>query len=423
MAITVGPLTPISAALQQRYSFGSITRTNNTGNITPIGLSRDRNWHFGASGNDLRYSADDGATWALVNTFPYRVDGVTELDDGECLVFCYASAATPSYVFRSTGWSSNKLTATWAQTMTTPGGIRGDWTAGPQAAVGSDVIFSEYGAGTVLGDSTTNSTKSRRVHRSNDGGKAGTWVQILDILTDPALGVVAPNQAGVHVHCARLDPYSPTKRVYVSYGDATGNGEDLFGITCMQLMYMDNFDGVWRGVPLPTNWPVSSSTKDNRMLQVTDIFFTKYGIVLMPDSPPYAVGVIARDGNTLGSFRAGPLFTASVDATFIIGYSIRQAYSSAANNPHPIFAAAQATSTAATSTVGANFTHGRIAASHDGGTNWYEIWAEDQDGVWNTIPNCYGPSLRGKCLWSSGYNNGGAWANGCLINATLNAPA
>lgn len=418
MAITLQAQTPKDPRVTNTHKFANISRVNNTGAYTPCGLSKDRTTHFfrkTANNNTAYYSTDDGTTITALYTFTEPFQSIIETNDGEALAMTISASVLPAYIYKSSGWSTNKTTATWTRVHTMPGGVRYEWSM-PQCSVkGSNVVVAEYGPQTVTGDLTANDAKAWRIYVSTNNGNSFTQTAVTP-LTDPNSLISVPNIDGVHIHAVCYDIY--WDRIWVSYGDNTGKGPEVYGVGNQQIMYSDDLGASWQHFAYPSDWNI---TVRGDAIQVTAIASTPDTICFVPDGKPFAVMVIPRAGyRVMGKFRIGPMFTMSNSSTQTIGWTINQAYGDVSM---PLFAVCSAKNDEASAASNANIVHASVMVSSNRGVDWIEIYNERADGR-NTYscPNIYGPSVRGKVVWASGWTNGGAWTNGALCTANVTNP-
>lgn len=211
-----------------------------TGAVKPVGISRDRLTVYGADTNILKRSVDEGITWTNITTtaFPVgQINGLQETDDGEALCFVSPSGQ-PGRVYRSTGWTANKLTATWALVLTAVGGAANNYGLN-SANFGDDAIVpgtSRYGVigcyGTQTPASGDATTSGRYVYWTENYG--ASWTQVFDLYTWGA------NTAGLHIHAAAYDPW--WDRIWVTWGDVVMNGK-------LDTVYSDDHGATWVQVP------------------------------------------------------------------------------------------------------------------------------------------------------------------------------
>lgn len=207
--------------------------------VKPVGISNNRLIFYGADTNVLKQSVDEGVTWTTITVAGLpagQINGLQETDDGEALLYI-SPTALPGRVYRSTGWTANKLTATWALVLTETGGAPNNFGLNC-ANFGSNKIVantSKYGVigcyGTQTPASGDATTSGRYVYWTENFG--ATWTQVFDLYTWGA------NTAGLHVHSAAYDPW--WDRIWVAWGDVVMNGKldvvysDDHGVTWVQL--------------------------------------------------------------------------------------------------------------------------------------------------------------------------------------------
>lgn len=243
------------------------TVTTRTGNVAPIdALADGLLYGHDATLNRLYSSADSGATWTQVNAnLPTLISGaegtgLRDVPGGEVLLMLRAGG-----VYRSTGWSTNKATATWSQVFACtsdawvlPGGLD---------VQGDRVIVCEY---------AIPRTASRKMAVSTDGGQTFTLAKDLNV-DYPA------NTADTHWHAVGIDPHVGSGRFWAAHGDGPN-----------RLLYSD--DG--------TTW-----TEFETGHQPMSITATAYGIILGSDAEPNGLAFIDRDTMTMRqvvTWRGGP---------------------------------------------------------------------------------------------------------------------
>jgi hypothetical protein len=366
----------------------------NSGGRRPIGISRDRATVFAATSTGLYQSVNDGVSWTTVRTgFPRNVVAIQELTDGEALVFLQDGASAPGQIMRSTGWSTNKTTATWASVLTSVGGYFNPLWSGNHQTIGSNGkgIVAEYGSQTsASGDQTA---RARRVWVTSDFGV--TWTQVLDVYTYPT-GSNA--NVGVHTHGAFYD--EAWDRMWVTFGDNTGDGPVVSG-GLAQIGYSDDMGVTWNFLALPATYSG---------VQVTTMAASSKFLLALPDGDPASVQLWKRTGyRELGPRREGAQFRGGTGAQ-VIGQALHQA-----GPGLPIFASWM-TSVATRATV---------VCSADEGRTWREVWttAEIVPPQYLTnlgILNIVGPTLNGVVLGHlTGYTPAGFTA--ATLRATYSA--
>lgn len=186
---------------------------------------------------------------------------VVELADGELLLGTLSSGSF-GFVRKSSGWATNPKTATFVQVLSL-GGTRPDpqyafhqWTMrGP-----ATVWVSEGGPQTSggAGNATADAGRATRLWRSDDNG--ASWVVDFD-LRDYATSQGVQYPAGVHLHGFAYDAVQ--RRLWVCYGDGTGQGDDIAGLANAQVIYREDGGTGWTKLALPLNWKAASSALDS----------------------------------------------------------------------------------------------------------------------------------------------------------------
>jgi hypothetical protein len=417
MTITNRAIT--TSALANRHSLANVTRTQLTYSI--IGISKDRSLVFGALTTGLYQSSDDGGTFTLIHTFPNNVRGIIELSNGEALVLCHGSSST---CYGSSGWSTSKTGATWAATST--GAFAGDYVptqwSFTQRSAGSNgvIVTNTYGAKTTTGAATlaANIGAGCKVFMSTDFG--ASFTKIWDILesNNGSNGVPAPNSNGNHVHCAIYD--EEWDRIWISYGDAVGNGFLVSGNTKIQLVYSDDRGANWITLNLPTDYTQGAGGG----MQFTTIMCTHDAVLLLPDAVPFSVGVFPKIGpRQLGAFRVGPNLVsdttqggANSQSNSIIAQAVTQAF----GTNMPLFAGMNQFGSGVY-----QLEKPRILASSNNGQDWYELlsFPKEAAGVTSVNITLYGPTLNGKVIGQHSYRGpSGTWTNGSMIRGDLINP-
>ncbi|CAM3285234.1 MULTISPECIES: hypothetical protein [Sphingomonas] len=184
---------------------------------------------------------------------------VFETEDGELLIGLISSGSFGS-IRKSSGWSANRQTATFTQVLSI-GGTKPDqeYSLHQWAARGATVWAAESGPQTAggSGNVSTDNGRAVRLWRSDDNGNGSSWVVDLDI-RDFAASQGVPYPAGVHLHGYAYDAVA--KRLWVCYGDDTGQGDDIAGLANAQVIYKDDGTTTWQKMALPLNWKAPSST-------------------------------------------------------------------------------------------------------------------------------------------------------------------
>jgi len=426
MTVTSGPITALPAIVDAPYAFANEQRFASAAGVIPIGMSRDRATIFGAvrNGGALGlYAINDltGAT-TLIHSFPYRPWALVETYDGEALCAC-ADLASAVTVYRSSGWSANRATATWTSVLTMTGAPLPEYSAN-RWSMGTNgvMVISEQGAQTVAttatGDNaadnatalTNNAAKARRAYVTANNG--ATWTLLYDQLTQSPL--LEPRQInGTHLHGVQYD--EAWDRVWISYGDNTGQGPALYGAGGLQLIYSDDWRNVltggtvtWNTIPLPTDYP---STTVSSAIQLVGMLITSKAIILQPDGIPFAPMIIPRAGyRQIGVIRYGPMMPIT-NGIQIIGKDI-----SWAGSGYPAIASFSINNS--TNAAMAFLPH--LYASADEGVNWFEIW-KDPVRTRRTADrvSAFGPTVNNKMVAATQDTNNGASTNGYVITWDL----
>lgn len=375
----------------KRYSLMGVSRVLQDA-YRICGMSADRTMVYARNGTGLYGSTDDGATWILLKNFAFSVGGMCETRNGECLVSIGGSANLQL----SSGWSTNRATATWTSVLTSAGGnFVPNWSLKP-SNFGSNgvIVVNEYGAQTSAGTESGDATKARRVYMSTDHGK--TWTIIFDICTTTSVKYAI----GVHMHSCCY--HETDDRIYITYGDNTGQGVTLGGSSNCQLAYSDDRGATWNWITGPTDWGGG--------LQFTNVIATDNNLILQPDGQQYGLATIKRTGyRTLAAFHSMNMFTSVAPAT-VIGQGLYQHWTGA---ERPILAYCNWSGT------GQNVRN-RLLMSSDGGNTWNEAYAnKDTPYLSFGDMDVYGPTASGKILGWENWNNGGAWGAGAKIIATM----
>ncbi|WP_455156035.1 hypothetical protein, partial [Sphingomonas zeae] len=139
---------------------------------------------------------------------------VFETQDGEILIGMISSGTFGS-IRKSSGWSTNRQTATFTQVLSI-GGTKPDqeYSLHQWSARGSTVWVAESGGQTSGGAGNVSADNGRavRLWRSDDNGNGPSWVVDLDI-RDFAASQGVPYPAGVHLHGYAYDAVA--KRLWV----------------------------------------------------------------------------------------------------------------------------------------------------------------------------------------------------------------
>lgn len=422
MTTASGPIAALPSVVNMPYSLANEQRIASAAGVVPVSMSRDRTTIFGfvrnAAANGLYTINDTTGATTLLYTFSNKASAIVETYDGEALVVISGA------VWRSTGWSANKATATWASVLTIPGGTpfpdysANRWSMGTNGVM----VIAEQGAQTIgttaTGDNaadnatavTNNAARAHRCYVTADNGK--TWFTLIDLLTDSPL-VEARLSSGVHPHGWQYD--EEWDCMWGGFGDNTGQGPNLFGTSKLQLIYSFDWRNVltggkatWNTIPL---LPDYQSTVAAYALQVVGMLITSKNVILGPDGIPYGFMIIPRLGyRQMGAVRFGPMLPFTTGGG-MIGKDITWAGSG-----YPVFASYAISN-------GTNETTGllpHLFCSADEGSNWFEIWKDSNRA---RLPSekvaAFGPTVNNKVVASTQNTNGGASANGYTITWDL----
>jgi hypothetical protein len=356
------------------------------------GMSADRTMVYSRNGNSIYGSTDDGVTWTLLKTFAFGVGGMCETRNGECLVVIGGSANLQL----SSGWSTNRATATWTSVLTTLGGsLVASWVLKP-SNFGSNgvIVVNEYGAHAQSPTESGNENKARRVYLSEDHGK--TWRIIFDVCT---YGLVQ-YPIGVHMHASCY--HETDDRIYITYGDNTGGGISIGGSANIQAAYSDDRGATWVFIPGFADWGGG--------LQFTNVMCTDQNLILQTDGQQYGMMTVKRTGyRTLGAAHTINMYTSTSPAT-VIGQGLYQHWAGA---DRPIIAQVNWTGSG-------QYIRNRLLISLDGGNTWNESYA-NKDPAFLSFGDMdvYGPTASGNLLGWENWNNGGTWGAGAKISATM----
>lgn len=223
-------------------------------------------WIYGASSKSLYRKSKVSDSWQLVYTFSSgdAITGLRQLGDGEVII-----ARSTDGMWKSTGWATNPLTATWRQVLVTNGRVT-------QFSFDVDKVSGWVSVTTYINGDMTN---SRYVWLSKDNGNS--FNQIMDMLTfEPTI-----DKTHSHFHTASLDPYvNPSNpRIWVSYhktnADPTNNAAPI-----KRIKYSD--DG-------GQNWVNFSDAN----YQPTVARATKYGMLFASDEELVGLYKVDRKSN------------------------------------------------------------------------------------------------------------------------------
>jgi hypothetical protein len=383
-----------------RYSFANQVWFNASSTI--LALLKDRQTFIGATGVKLQMStnvdqstATTTPTWTDIYSFPPGRSpvAITLLANGEVMV-ATTTAGWAGWVYLSTGWATNPLTATWSLVLTATGGNGGGYRSYcmHQWSHGTDgtVLFSESGAQST-GNAGADVTAARRVYLSRNFGadNFNGGVPILDLLAyATAQGV--PNAQTMHLHGVAYD--EDDRRIYVIFGDDNYPHAGLVaGAGYAQCIYSDDFGVTWQKLPQPAtaaSWPATSHA------QYLNLTITKSALIFAPDvSLPGAIVVYPKNGyRNLGDGIIGP----AMGTTGVGGLNTRVDMKVRC----PIWFSGQVYNKD-------GFTQGRyltIPMTDDDGLTWssVQIWMPAQNPLvysfgFNAV---WGPTRRGKMVAS-----------------------
>ncbi|MBO9188092.1 hypothetical protein ACQZ4Y_19795 [Rhizobium sp. L80/93] len=267
----------------------------------PICLLADGTFFGGFGSQTLWQStdfADNIASPTRTNLFTFTranttITTILPLDSGEILVIIKDSIY--SYIYRSSGFATNRLTATWTLVLSPAGqgGIADNYSAHQWAQANGKVILAESGAQTSGGSDivATDDTRAVRIYVSLDDGQTFTTKDIRTI----AAGYGVPYPAGVHCHGVAYDKV--WDRFYWLYGDGTGDGKNIAGYGYSQVLYSDDNGTTWNKLPSFTHWMQTSSSDLSQTGQFISVAFTDDVIVFTPDvTRPIAEFIVRRAG-------------------------------------------------------------------------------------------------------------------------------
>ena len=280
----------------------TIANTTDIASATPIfALSKDGLTYFRADpANGLRLQASNdlttnpsSPTWANLYTFPSSsstvLAGLLELEDGECLAFVN-NIGFNSKVYRSSGWTANRATSTWAQVLAAGSGSGSkdflDWyNAVPNMASGGVVILTENGGQTSGGaGNATADEANRAVHAYVSADNGATWPYTFN-LRDYAAAQGVANPAGVHMHGCGY--YAPDDTGWLCYGDSNGDGKAIAGANNNQVLFCHGLKAalvagqapVWQKQVNFTHWQKSDGTAGQYLHAIT----SDRGVLFTPD--------------------------------------------------------------------------------------------------------------------------------------------
>lgn len=228
--------------------------------IRPVGYWGGYFWGADSS-NRLNRSSDFGATWTLVSSSADRtILQIFPTVDGEMLIHNSAG------VSKSSGWTADPSTATWATVLSRPVGNTADFLKWGVDGDGQKFIATHYQAGGGF-------AQSRYVWISTDAGD--TWDIVWDTVAE-----FPDHHQNSHIHAACYDPWDD--RFYFTEGHAEPVG----------IRYSDDDGATWTRMDNDLGMSPAFTT-----MKATD-----FGIVCGTDGPPNGVFVIRRqtDPDQLG---------------------------------------------------------------------------------------------------------------------------
>lgn len=238
-------------------TFSALTATT----TIPVGVLAD-GFLYGYAAQTLKRSSDQGATWTDVRTdLPTGVGEFITVKDtsgGEVLV------VFASMIYRTTGWASNKATATLTGVRAANGVASFyQWGVDTNPATGLCVATNYQGTGPF--------TDSRYAWKSTDGGL--TWAVMYDLLDH--LGEVAgATNSNSHLHTCIIDPWADDRIWLVWHrSEVVGGGN---------VLYSDNGG---------TSWTKIASNQPTAAIAV------KGGVVFSTDELPNGAYVVTRTAN------------------------------------------------------------------------------------------------------------------------------
>lgn len=190
----------------------------------PIGSIADGRL-YGRDGTRLMVSDNLGTTWALVRDLPTSDGAIITLydtTDGEVILVFEKG------IYRTTGWGTNKATATLTKTLSAPG-----TSTFYQWGTDSDPGSGWATAATYVGSMPYN--HARYCWLSKDGGR--TWAVVYDLAdhVDETGGTLAD----CHTHLTAIDRWAgPTPRIWFTWHRAGLSG---YGYT----LYSDDGGQTW----------------------------------------------------------------------------------------------------------------------------------------------------------------------------------
>ena len=214
-----------------------------------------------ASNGSLWQSTDDLLTWTQCTGWgggAFPVD-IRPVSGGEVVLIATTAA------FRSTGWATNPITATWTQVATPTASINGQ-----PSATFIPSVFDTFGQYVLIGEYAVPRDSATALQLSTDGGT--TFTKVFDLNT-----YYPANIPGSHYHGVAIDGFKTgTPRLWFSHGD------DVRGV-----FYSDDLGATWTSLP-------STSEVDLQAKNMMSMSATRYGIVMNTDSYPDGVFRVLR---------------------------------------------------------------------------------------------------------------------------------
>jgi hypothetical protein len=377
----------------------------------PLYLSDDRRRFYGSSNNVLKYSTNvDTAstpTWTDIHTFPATIESLSvsvtcfqELDNGEAFVACtYIGSTSRSRCYVTEGWNFGaNLSAPWLETLTTIGGdvYRNYSGHGFNKGKNGVVLVAEGGGQTAGGEANQAADyfKARRVFINRNFAKSSTpgadWPVLFDLYTyGQSQGVAYP--ANVHVHGVAYD--EDWDRVWICYGDNSGDGKNIAGLGNTQVVYIDDASTDTPKAPVklpqPVLWSVNTSGFLGANMQFIQPVVTEQFVKFTPDvSNPLGVLIYPKIGyRKLGDPINGPDYGSGV------AFPVRRGNK---DKLMPLFFGGQVTGTQ-TGTLWVP-----LAITADGGLTWYrqleEVPLQSPALASRGYIDVFGPTINGKVV-------------------------
>lgn len=162
------------------------------------------------------------------------------------------------------------------------------WASGSNGVV----VCAESGAQTSGGaaNETVDQSRATRAFLSSDFG--ATWTQLFELRAFAAAQGV-PYPAGVHLHGIAYD--EEWDRLWINYGDDTGDGLKIAGAGYTQTLFSDDRGATWQKLAVPAFW--SNANAALGFGQWIAFAFTPTGMILSPDvSKPLGPMLYRRSG-------------------------------------------------------------------------------------------------------------------------------